>query len=85
MREYKLNSEDNKGIPSKETIEKYKDFSRLSHEYNKLIQKPKVPLYRDKKMFLVILLIVLVAFMFSQLSEEKEEDTKQENPTNQVE
>jgi len=65
MRKYKINRAEQK-VPSKETIEKYKDFSRLSHAYDHYTKKPKVPLYKDKRMFLFILLIVLMAYLLSQ-------------------
>lgn len=84
MREYKINRDKELELPSKETMEKYKDFSRLSHEYDKLTKRPKVPIYKDKKMFLVLLLIVLVAFILAQLSEESAEKDKDPTPTEQV-
>jgi len=65
MRKYKINRAEQK-VPSKETIEKYKDFSRLSHAYDHYTKKPKVPLYKDKRMFLFILLIALMAYLLSQ-------------------
>ncbi|NOQ74778.1 MAG: hypothetical protein GQ574_22380 [Crocinitomix sp.] len=76
MRTYKVNRTKKPKVPSKETIEKYKDFTSLSHEYDKMVKRPKVPLYKDKKMFLVLLLIVLIAILLSQAGDEKsaEED-----------
>ena len=71
MKAYKINRKEAPKVPSKETIGKYKDFSALSHEYDKMVKRPKVPLYKDKKMFLVILLIVLVAILLSQIGNEK--------------
>ncbi|MGB1104143.1 MAG: hypothetical protein ACPG21_11000 [Crocinitomicaceae bacterium] len=75
MRSYKINKDNKEQLPDQATIEKYKDFSRLSHEYDRLTKRPKVPLYRDKKMFLVLLLIVLVAYLLSVISDhDKESD-----------
>ncbi|MFT5821986.1 MAG: hypothetical protein ACI8ZM_003242 [Crocinitomix sp.] len=71
MRTYKVNRTKKPKVPSKETIEKYKDFASLSHEYDKMVKRPKVPLYKDKKMFLVLLLILLVAILLSQVGNEK--------------
>lgn len=84
MREYKINRDKELELPSKETMEKYKDFSRLSHEYDKFTKRPKVPIYKDKKMFLVLLLIVLVAFILAQLSEESTEKDTEPIPSEQV-
>lgn len=71
MRSYKVNKDNKETLPDKETIEKYKDFSQLTHEYDRLTKRPKVPLYKDKKMFLVLLLIVLIAYLLSTISTEK--------------
>lgn len=68
MRKYTINTEDKPKVPSKETVEKYKNFSKISHEYDRLTKRPKLPLYRDKRMFLVLLLIVLVAYLIAQAS-----------------
>ena len=81
MRSYKVNRKETPKVPSKEAIEKYKDFSALSHEYDKMVKRPKVPLYRDKKMFLVLLLIALVAILMTQMGEEEgaEKDSESTN------
>ena len=67
MKKYKINRDNKVDLPSKKTVEKYKNFSQLSHEYDRLTKRPKVPLYKDKKMFLILLLIVLLAYILSQV------------------
>lgn len=79
MRKYKINRTSEQKLPSKETIEKYKDFSRLSHEYDRLTKRPKVPLYKDKRMFLILLLIVLMAFLLAEAADEKDEKNGDKN------
>jgi hypothetical protein len=74
MRKYKVNRTGEQKLPSKETIEKYKDFSRLSHEYDRLTKRPKVPLYKDKRMFLILLLIVLMAFLLAEAGDGKDDN-----------
>lgn len=74
MKKYKVNRNNSTDLPSAETIAKYKNFGQLSHEYDKLVKRPKVPIYRDKKMFLVLLLIVLVAFLLAQIGDEEAEE-----------
>lgn len=77
MRKYKVNREQPVKLPSKEAIEKYKDFSRLTHDYDKIVKRPKVPLYKDKRMFFVLLLVALMAILLAQAAkEEKAEDEK---------
>ena len=73
MRKYKVNRTGPAKLPSKEALDKYKDFSRLSHEYDKMVKRPKVPLYRDKRMFLVLLLIALVALLLAQAATEEDD------------
>jgi hypothetical protein len=69
---------------SDEQIEKHKNFNKLIHEYQNAI-KPlyKTPLYKNKNVFLVVLLILLVLFIIveSVLTDEKKEvpsNTQQE-------
>lgn len=77
MRKYKVNREQPVKLPSKEAIEKYKDFSRLTHDYDKIVKRPKVPLYKDKRMFFVLLFVALMAILLAQAA--KEEEAQEEN------
>lgn len=49
---------------SDEQISKHKNFNKLMHEYQ-IATKPlyKTPLYKNKKVFLVILLILLMIYI----------------------
>lgn len=49
--------------PSKEQIDRYKDFSRLHHDYERLTKRGKKPLYRDPKLFMLIFIILLMLFL----------------------
>jgi hypothetical protein len=80
MRSYKINKDNQEQLPDKATIEKYKDFSKLSHEYDRLTKRLKVPLYRDKKMFLILLLIVLIAYLLSVVSTQEEPRNNPDSP-----
>ena len=82
MRKYKVNREQPVKMPSKEAIEKYKDFSRLRHEYDDYVKRPKKPLYKDRKMYWFILLILLITYLIIQTVKENEEEdsTKDHNP-----
>lgn len=74
MRKYKINRSAEQKTPSKETIEKYKDFSRLSHTYDHYTKRPKKPLYKDRRMFLFILIIALMAYLLSEAAQEDEQE-----------
>jgi hypothetical protein len=61
---------------SDEQISKHKNFNKLMHEYQDAT-KPlyKTPLYKNKKVFLVILLIVLVLFAIIESIKKEEKKT----------
>lgn len=79
MRKYKVNRDKPVKLPSKETIEKYKDFPRLRHEYDHYVKRPKKPLYKDKKMFFFLLLVALLALLIAQAMQEEEEEAEGTN------
>lgn len=51
--------------PSDAELARYRDAKRLVHAYEKSVRRPRRPLYRDPKAFLVLLLIVLLAWLLS--------------------
>ena len=66
MTKYKINRDKEPDIPTKEEMEKYKDFSRLSANYDKFTKRSKLPLYKDKRFFLALVIIALIAYLLSQ-------------------
>ena len=66
MTKYKINRDKEPKTPTKEQVEKYKDFSRLTANYDKFTKRPKLPLYKDKRFFLAIIIIALIAYLLSQ-------------------
>ncbi|MGV6862316.1 MAG: hypothetical protein ACWA41_11125 [Putridiphycobacter sp.] len=66
MTKYKINRDQkNPKVPTKAEMEKYKDFSRLTANYDKFAKRPKKPLYKDKKFFIGLLIVVLIAYLLS--------------------
>ena len=64
MKKYKINSNPKK--PKKITekdILKYKNFNSLMVNYNDITKRKKLPLYRNKKVFLFLILLALVAYL----------------------
>ncbi|HQW04406.1 MAG: hypothetical protein IPH05_06020 [Flavobacteriales bacterium] len=53
--------------PTAKEIERLKDPKRLLHNYHRAVQRPKLPIYRDPKAFLALLLIVLLAWFLSEV------------------
>lgn len=82
MTKYKLHTQEIE--INEDIIGKHKDFKKLMHQYQKAT-KPLylTPLYKDKKAFLTILLIVLLAYIIAQFNRVQEEDLEK-NSTEQV-
>lgn len=60
MRKFRLNTDKRKLTPTEEQIKRQKDFTRLHHDYEKLMKRGKKPLYKDPKLFLLILIIAIL-------------------------
>lgn len=69
MRKFTLNKDQKKLTPSDEQIKRQKDFSRLHHDYEKIMKRGKKPLYRDPKMFLLLFIIGLMFLLLFLESE----------------
>ncbi|MCB9165311.1 MAG: hypothetical protein H6592_12940 [Flavobacteriales bacterium] len=52
--------------PTDAEIARYRDPKRLLYNYTRAVQRPQKPLYRDPKAFLILLLIVLLAYLISE-------------------
>ena len=69
MTRYHVNTDtDKKGsfndIPSDEEMSKYKDFGKLTHNYQRMTEPLyKRPIYRYRKGFLIILLVLLILWL----------------------
>ena len=66
MRKFTLNKDKKDLNPTDEQIRRQKDFSRLHHDYESLTKRGKKPLYRDPKLFMLLLILgimLLLAFL----------------------
>ena len=66
MRKFTLNKDKKSLNPTDEQINRQKDFSRLHHDYERLTKRGKRPLYRDPKLFMLLLILgimLLLAFL----------------------
>ncbi|MCW3085547.1 MAG: hypothetical protein JWP12_2913 [Bacteroidetes bacterium] len=63
------------GLPD-EQINKHKDFKKLMYNYQSAT-KPlyKTPLYKNKRVFLVILIILLITFVIVEVIEKEKPET----------
>lgn len=74
MRKFKINR-DSEIEPTQEQLKKYKDFATVSHGYQRLAKRPKKPLYKDPKLFLIVFLLGLIAFLVYLEFEEENNPT----------
>ena len=63
MRKFKLQSEDQPIEPSKAQIERHKNVERFYHDYERLTKRSKQPIYRDRKLYLLMVLIGIILFL----------------------
>jgi hypothetical protein len=65
MKRYKLNKVNTSHQLSDEEIIRYKNFSRLHHQYDKITKRPAKPLYKNPIAFFILVLIILLALLLS--------------------
>jgi len=63
MRKFSVNRTNKKIEPTKVQIDRYKDFSQIYKDYSLLTKRGKRPIYRDPKLYLLFLLILIVMFL----------------------
>jgi hypothetical protein len=68
-RRYHITPGPTKEGPSDAEIARYRDPKKLLYNYHKAVQRPQVPIYKDPKAFLALLLIVLLAWFLSEVIE----------------
>ncbi|MBL7952727.1 MAG: hypothetical protein JNM62_13530 [Flavobacteriales bacterium] len=71
-RRYRITPEGAGQEPTDAEIARYRDPKRLIYNYTKAVQRPKRPLYKDPKAFLLLVLIVLFAIFMSELAEDRQ-------------
>jgi hypothetical protein len=64
---YRISSKQSGAPPTDSELARFRDPERLLHNYHRAVHRPKVPLYRDPKAFLALLLIVLLAWFLSEV------------------
>ena len=72
MRKYKINRNKERKLPPHSVSDKFKDFDKIRMQHGDITKQPKQPLYKNKKLFMLLLLIALVAYVVSEsIKEEK--------------
>ncbi|MCB9195330.1 MAG: hypothetical protein H6598_03815 [Flavobacteriales bacterium] len=79
MKEYKLNKDKKETTtPSDEVINKFKNFDKLRVQYDDIVKPPKQPLYKNRKLFLFLIMIGLVSWLVSIAVEEEQKEKEKE-------
>ena len=72
MRKYKINRDKKRKLPPHAVSDKFKDFDKIRMQHGDITKRPKQPLYKNKKLFMLLVLIALVAWIVSEsIKEEK--------------
>ena len=71
MREYKIDRSNQKEELKDSEIYKYKDFGKLTTNYQKVIKRlHKKPLYKDPRAFIALILILVVLWLVIEAANE---------------
>ena len=66
MKKYKINKDKKSPEITDEQIMKYKNFDSLFVSYKNITKRQKIPIYKNKKIFLFLILLALVAYVLSK-------------------
>ena len=69
MRKFKIQTDDLPIEPSLKQVQQFKNVERLYHDYEQLTKRGKKPIYRNPKLYLLLVLIGIVLLLL--LFEEK--------------
>jgi hypothetical protein len=65
--------------PKEEKIAQHRDFGKVMHNYQRMTNPLyRTPLYRYRKIFLGLLLVLVVAFLISEYGDEQKEEMKRQ-------
>ena len=77
MRKYKINRDKERKLPPHAVSDKFKDFDKIRMQHSDITKRPTQPLYKNKKLFMLLLLIALVAWVVSESIKEDEKKEKE--------
>ena len=66
MKKYKINKDKKSPKLTDEQIMKYKNFDSLFVSYKDITKRQKIPIYKNKKIFLFLILLAFVAYILSK-------------------
>lgn len=64
--------------PKEEKIAEHRDFGRVMHNYKRMTNPLyRTPLYRYRKVFMSLLLVLVVAWLISEYGDEQQQEIQQ--------
>jgi len=86
MRKYKINRDKERKLPPHAVSDKFKDFDKIRMQHSDITKRPNAPLYKNRKLFLLLIIIGLIAWLIAEsLDAKKNEDQNDENKTEVIE
>lgn len=77
MSGYKFNIDPR--LPKEEKIAEHRDFGKVMHKYKRTVNPlQNTPLYKYRKVFFALLLVLVVAWLVTEYGEEQEQEIKKE-------
>jgi len=64
MKKYRINKNQKVKLKlSKSDIQRYKSFNNLMLKYDEVTKRSKIPLYKNKKLFMLLIIFALIAYL----------------------
>ena len=64
MKKYRINKNQKVKLKlSKSDIQRYKSFNNLMLQYDEVTKRSKIPLYKNKKLFMLLIIFALIAYL----------------------
>lgn len=79
MKQYKINRTQKSNLPPEEMIKKHQNFGNMMARYDDITKRSKVPLYKNKKLFLFLIILGLLAYILATELNENKNDVEQQN------
>jgi hypothetical protein len=63
-------------------VNKYKNFDKIRAQYEDIVRRPKTPLYKNKKLFLFIIIVGILAWLVAEAIDIEENSEQIQNTIN---
>ncbi len=64
MKKYRINKNQKAKLKvTKSDIQRHKSFNSLMLQYDEVTKRSKIPLYKNKKLFMLLIILALIAYL----------------------